>query len=170
LRSFTYDPARAKELLAEAGITENISANILISNSIPALQEVAVQIQSFASDAGFDFTVDPQPATAVEDQRSNATYDIQLVTDRAISQSPPYELLLALTAGSPLNATYFDNEEYYAAVDAGVEAGAGDALSPEAGAAWTAAQQIWQEEQPTIPIAFIQPNVAFAAGIDGYYY
>ncbi|MEX5637618.1 ABC transporter substrate-binding protein [Parafrankia sp. FMc2] len=167
LRSFTYDPARAKSLLAQAGV-DNVSAKILISNSIPALEEAAVQIQSFARDAGFTFAVDKQPATAVEDQRSNATYDIQLVTDKAISQSPPYELLLAFTEDSPLNATYFTNDSYYAAVDRGVAAG--DALSPEAGAAWNAAQKIWQDEQPTVPIAFIQPNVVFSAGVDGYYY
>ncbi|WP_083749915.1 ABC transporter substrate-binding protein [Frankia sp. CcI49] len=167
LRTGSYDPDKAKSLLAQAGVS-SVSAKILVENSIPALEEAAVQIQSYAKDAGFNFTIDKQPATAVQDQRSNGTYDIQLVTDKAISQSPPYELLLAFTKGSPLNATGFANDAYYAAVDKGVAAG--DPLSEAAGTAWNEAVKIWQDEQPTVPVAFIQPNVVFGAGIDGYYY
>ncbi|CAJ64806.1 MULTISPECIES: ABC transporter substrate-binding protein [Frankia] len=167
LRQGAYDPAKAKALLAQAGV-KSVNAKILVENSIPALEQAAVQIQSAAADAGFTFTVDKQTATAVSDQKENKSFDIQLTLNKAISQSPPYELLLSLTKGSPLNTSNWSDDAYYAAVEKGNQAG--DPLLPEAGKYWNQAQQIWQNGQPEIPIAFDQPNVVFRSNVDGYVY
>ncbi|CAO5246556.1 ABC transporter substrate-binding protein [Frankia sp. AgKG'84/4] len=167
LRQGTYDPAKAKALLAQAGV-KSVNAKILVENSIPALEQAAVQLQSAAADAGFTFTVDKQTATAVNDQKDKMSFDIQLTLNKAISQTPPYELLLSLTKGSPLNTSGWSDDAYYAAVEKGNQAG--DPLSAAAGKEWNAAQKIWQDGAPEIPISFDQPNVVFRANIDGYVY
>ncbi|GAA1954253.1 ABC transporter substrate-binding protein [Microbacterium aquimaris] len=162
----SYQPERALEVLEDAGYTAPVPVSILVSEGVPDAQEVAVQIQTYAGDAGFDVTIDAVPVATANEQYYGRNFDAYIQRDQAISQSPPYELLLSYTAGSPLNNSGWESQEYYDAVAVGVEAG--DALSDAAGVEWNAAQQIWQAASPKIPIAFIEPSPAFSFAIEGY--
>lgn len=161
----TYDPERARQLLSDAGY-DTVSFDLLVNNAVPDLQEVAVQIASYAADAGFDVSVVGQSSAAVGEATGTGNFDAYLQRDQAISQSPPYELMLEFTADSPLNATGWTDQDFYAAVDAGIASE--DALSDAAGAQWLAAQLIEQEQVPMIEVAFVQPLVAFADDVNGF--
>ncbi|GAA2234712.1 ABC transporter substrate-binding protein [Herbiconiux moechotypicola] len=162
----SYQPEKAKEVLEAAGYTEPVPITILTSNGVPDAQEVAVQIQTYAADAGFDVSIDAVPVATANEKYYSKNFDAYIQRDQAISQSPPYELLLSYTKDSPLNNSGWTSDEYYAAVAEGVEAG--DALSEAAGVAWNKAQQIWQAASPAVPIAFIEPSPAFSNTITGY--
>jgi peptide/nickel transport system substrate-binding protein len=161
-----YQPEKAKEILEAAGYTDPVPVTILTSNGVPDAQEVAVQIQTYAGDAGFDVQIDASPVATANEKYYGKNFDAYIQRDQAISQSPPYELLLSYTKDSPLNNSGWSSDEYYAAVAAGVEAG--DALSDAAGIQWAKAQQIWQAASPAVPIAFIEPSPAFSKAITGY--
>lgn len=162
----SYNPERALEVLETAGYTEPVPVTILVSEGVPDAREVAVQIQSYAADAGFQVTIDASPVATANEKYYGRNFDAYIQRDQAISQSPPYELLLSYTEDSPLNNSGWVSEEYYDAVAEGVAAG--DALSEEAAYWWNQAQRIWQAASPAVPIAFIEPSPAFSHAIDGY--
>jgi peptide/nickel transport system substrate-binding protein len=168
LSAGTYDPAKSKSILAAAGITTPVSFTLLVNTAIPDLGQVAVQMQSAGSAAGFDIKLQNEPSAAFSDATGNHKYEAALVHDGSISQAPPYELMLAYTKDSPLNTTGWTDQAYYDLVNKGIDAG--DALSAAAGKFWNQAQLEWQTQTPSIPMGFIQPLLAVRSDVKGYYY
>ncbi len=166
LAPFVYDPERSLQILTEAGITTPVPFTLTVNNSTPDLQEAATQIQTAAIAAGFDITIDALPSAAYNEGLAAKTFQASMGRDYSVVMSPPYSLLLFYTAGSPINWPNWENQAFYDAVDAGIEAG--DPLSPEAGAQWNAAQRIIQDEVPTIWMNSVQPLNAFSASVGGY--
>ncbi|MFZ2176339.1 MAG: ABC transporter substrate-binding protein [Rhodococcus sp. (in: high G+C Gram-positive bacteria)] len=166
LAPFTYDPAKSKEILAAAGITSPVAFTLTVNSSTPDLQEAATQIQTAAAAAGFTITIDPVPSATYNEGLAAKTFQASMGRDYSVVKSPPYELLLFYTAGSPLNWPNWENAAFYAAVNAGIAAG--DPLSPEAGVHWNAAQRLIQEEVPTVWMNSVQPLNAFRSDVDGY--
>jgi peptide/nickel transport system substrate-binding protein len=166
LRTPAYDPAKAKALLAAAGITTPVKVSLTVSNAVPDLQDASIAIRSAAAAAGFDITINLLPPAALQQALSTGNFQLSILRDNAITLSPPYELLLYLARGSVLNRAKFDNDAFYAAVERGVEAG--DPLSAAAAPAWNEAQQIWQEQAPYTILAWVEPLSAMRADIDGF--
>ncbi|MBM9469461.1 ABC transporter substrate-binding protein [Nakamurella leprariae] len=164
----TYDPAKAKELLAEAGVSTPVEFTLSMSNAVPDLQEAAIQMQSAAEEAGFKINLEVLPPPAMQAKQSAGEYQSYLMRDMSVSyESPPYSLLLAFPENNPgRNTTAFNDPDFYAAVKAGVAAG--DSLSPEAGKFWNQAQLVWQENRPQIQIAKAQPLMVTRSNIDGF--
>lgn len=162
-----YDPEKSKNLLAEAGLSEPVSYTITLSSAVPDLEQAAIQIQSAAGDAGFSVDIEVlPPATALE--RTNAKqFQVSMVRDMSVSyESPPYSLLLAFPEDNDRNTTDFEDPDYYAAVDAGVEAG--EALSKAAAKEWNQAELVWQDYRPQVQIAKAQPLMVFGDGVSGF--
>jgi peptide/nickel transport system substrate-binding protein len=160
-----YDPTKAKALLQQAGHS-SIDMKILIASSVPDLEEASVQIRSFAAAAGFNVTIDSEPAASVSAKQSSGNFDAYMVRDMAISLSPPYELLLAYTKGSPLNSGKWEDSAYYAAVNAGINAG--NPLSAKAGAYWAQAMGVALDQVPQVSVCRVQPLQVFASNVSGY--
>jgi peptide/nickel transport system substrate-binding protein len=163
-----YDPEGSKALLAQAGYTDLVPLELIVSNAVPDLEEAAVQMQTFGRAAGFDISIDVVPGTVQTERVSKGNYQVQLQRDMAVSfESPPYALLLAFPEDNPgRNTTHWEDERYYAAVDAGSKAG--DALSDAAGQFWHAAELVWQEDRPQIQVAKVQPLHVFHRGVKGF--
>jgi peptide/nickel transport system substrate-binding protein len=166
LTPFTYDPAESRRILEQAGHTEPVAFTLTVNNSVPDLQETAVQIQTAAREAGFAITIDPQPSASFNEGLAAKTFQASMGRDYAVVQSPPYELALFYTAGSPINWPNWEDQPFYSALAAGNDAG--DPLSATAGREWNAAQQRIQSEVPTIWMAYVQPLNAFRADVGGY--
>jgi peptide/nickel transport system substrate-binding protein len=161
-----YDPTKAKALLKDAGHSGNVAFQLLISDAVPDLEEAAIQIRTSAAAAGFDVTILKQPAATAGANQSAGKFQAVMIRDMAISLSPPYELLLEYTKGSPLNSGHWEYDPYYAAVAAGVAAG--DALSAAAGKEWSAAMAIALDQVPQISIARVQPLMVFRDNVHGF--
>ncbi|WP_099022153.1 ABC transporter substrate-binding protein [Mycolicibacterium palauense] len=164
----TYDPQKAKALLAEAGHPDGVEFTLTVSSAVPDMVETAVQIQSFAKDAGFTVNIDEQPASAFGSGSIEGIYQSFLARDYSAVMSPPYELSVWTGKGSNINYSRWEDESFYAAVAAGIAVG--DPLTPEAGARWNAAERIMQKASPMIFIARVRPSVAFSKNTDGYAY
>lgn len=161
-----YDPAQARSILEAAGYDEPVQFTLTVNNTYPDLQEAAVQIQSAAADAGFDVVIDPVNNASFQEGLSGKSFQASLGRDYSIVQSPPYVLALFYAAGSAINWPNWEDPAFYAALEAGNNAG--DPLGAEAGTAWNAAQQLIQDQTPTIWALNVQPLNAFAQNVDGY--
>ena len=161
-----YDPEKAKAILEAAGYTEPVKISIGVSSAVPDLGELALQIQTFAAPAGIEVEVNSLPPAALQKSISDGTFQAYIVRDMAFTQSPPYELLVNLNKGSRINRAKWENDDYYAAVNAGIEAG--DPLSPEAAVHWSEAQRLWREFAPHITIASVKPLMAARSNVFGF--
>jgi peptide/nickel transport system substrate-binding protein len=161
-----YDPEKAKQMLTAAGYTKPIPFGMLISSAVPDLQEVNIQIQTYAAKAGFDMKIDLVPPTALFQLLSAGNFQATMYRDMAITLSPSYELLLTTARGSILNRSKWENDAFYAAVDAGLDAG--DPMSPEAGRHWADAQRIWQHDTPFIALMTVRPLIGFNRRVGGF--
>ena len=166
LAPWEFQPAKAKALLSEAGYTSPMTFTLTVNNSYPDLQETAVQIQSAAKDAGFEVTIDSMNNAEFQQGLAEQKFQASLGRDYAVVQSPPYALQLFYAAGSPLNWSNWENQDFYAALDAGNALP--DPLSAEAGMAWNKAQKVIQDQVPTIWFTQVQPMIAFGANVSGY--
>ena len=165
LPQWTYDPERARQLLAEAGRPDGVSFTLTVNNALPGLEDVAVAIQSSAAAAGFTIAIESLPPTQFSEKTQTWSAQAALGSGSAITLSPPYELLLGTTKGSSTNLANYSDDAFYAAVEAG--ANAGDALSPEAGRLWNEAERIWLESASTIYILRTNPTTAASTEFTG---
>lgn len=142
--------------------------SLQVSNAVPDLEESAIQIQTFGRAAGFDISIDVFPASVANQRQNEGNFQVFMIRDMAVSfESPPYALLLAFPKDNPGgNSTRWEDDRFYAAVDAGGKAG--DALSDAAGEFWHAAELVWQEGRPQISIAKVQPLMVFHRGVTGF--
>lgn len=161
-----YDAAQAKQILEDAGYTDQVAVTLTVNNTYPDLQAAAVQIQSAAADAGFDVTIDPVSNAAFQEGLSSKSFQVSMGRDYSIVQSPPYVMTLFYAAGSPINWPNWEVPEFYDAVAAGNDAA--DPLSDEAGVLWNKAERLIEDQVPTIWALKVQPLNAFAQGVDGY--
>lgn len=160
------DPELAKQILADAGYTEPVAFTLTVNNAVPDLQETAVQIQTAATAAGFDVTIDAVNSASFQEGLAAKSFQASMGRDYAVVQSPPYVISLFYTPGSPLNWPNFEDPALTAAIDEGNAAG--DPLSDAAGEKWNAAQKVLQSQQPTIYVGYVQPLNAFANDVEGY--
>lgn len=163
---YTYDPEKAKALLASVGLDGGVSFTLAVSAAEPDMMESAIQIQTAAKAAGFNITLDEMPASEFSDQRSNHTSQAFILRDYAITLTPPYELLVYTAQDSSNNFADWEYPPFYEALAAGNALP--DALSPEAGKAWNAAEKIYLDQSPIVFIGQVQPNALVSSKVGGY--
>jgi peptide/nickel transport system substrate-binding protein len=164
-----YDPEGALALLEQAGVSTPVTFSIMCSSAVPDLQEVAVQMQSFGTDAGFDIKVDVVPATTDADRKNSRDYEACLMRDMVVSwESQTYTLRLLRGTGpnDPGNWTGWAPPEFMAEIDAGVDAG--DAFSDEAGEHWHNAHMMLMEGCTLIQVCNVTPLMAHRDNVNPY--
>ena len=80
--------------------------------------------------------------------------------------TPPYELLVYTGPGSTNNFADWQYPPFYDALAAGNKLP--NALSPEAGKMWNAAEAIYLNQSPIVFIAQVQPSVLVSKSVAGY--
>ncbi|NQX13362.1 ABC transporter substrate-binding protein [Microbacteriaceae bacterium VKM Ac-2855] len=166
LESWDYDPEKAKEMLADAGYPDGVEFTLTVSNSVPDLQETAVQIQSFAADAGFTVNINEVAPTEVVAGRRDGTFESYLLRQQMISLAPNYVVDLWFKDAPTSNVSQWFSPEYRAIVAKGSVIA--DQLGPEAQGVWNEAQRMLIDQSPIIPIATVDPLSGFGAAVDGY--
>jgi peptide/nickel transport system substrate-binding protein len=166
LAPLTYDPAKAKSLLAEAGVSLPVKFSLAVNGTIPDAKAAAVLIQSYAKDAGFDITIDERSSADYQEARNKGVFQAFMDRNGANVQSPAYQLSLWTGKGSPFNLAAWESQKFYDAMDKALAVS--DPFSKEAMVAWNAVEQILRKEMPIVDIAHIAPTAAFAKTVNGF--
>lgn len=166
LTDFTFDPVKAKELLAKAGASHGVSFTMMVSDAEPDMQEAAIQIQTFAKQAGFNITINKIPAAEMATGRDAHTFQSFITRDSAFVLTPSYELAVYTSPTGGNNIADWVNPQFQAALAAGNAAN--DPFSASAGKLWNAAERILVNQAPIVFAAQIQPGVAMRGDVQGY--
>jgi peptide/nickel transport system substrate-binding protein len=167
-----FDPAKAKQLLAAAGYPHGLSFTLSVSSSVPDVSEAAIQVQSYAQQAGFNITINQQPPAVISEGITGRKFDAFMWRDMMISSSPSYDLtdrfkLAANGTGPSLdNNSGWVNQQFWSFINQGLDLS--DPTSPAASQLWDKAALVQAQDVGMIYVGRIQPLNAFRAGIGGY--
>ena len=156
------DPARAKQLLAEAGYPSGIDLTLVSSDSPGIRAQLAIATREMAKAAGFRITVQTIPHATYLDQvwMKGAFYvgfyNMQAVPDAIFS------LLYISTA--PWNETRWNNARF----DALIAEGRGSADEAKRRAAYAEAQKLMHDEVPSVIPTFFDVLGARRSYVQGY--
>lgn len=117
---YAYDPARARQLLADAGFPNGIDIQ-LWSSVTPPFPRVAQTIQSYLNAAGIRTTLVQREAAAVREAARNGQTDLILkdwFADYPDAENFLYPLLHGANAGVGGNVSFFRSAAYDAIVNA----------------------------------------------------
>lgn len=163
---YIYDPAKAKALLAEAGLAEGVGLTLSINSANADAQQAGLMIQSAAADAGFNVELQQLPDGAFTQQKAAHDFQAYLTIDYAVTMLPSYALRAFTQAGNSNNLADWTDASFEELLAKGFAAG--DPLGAEAGKYWNEAEKLMLDQSPIIKIVNMQPTVALAANVDGY--
>ena len=169
LPKYTYDPAKAKALLAQAGITTPVSFTLTVSNASPSVQDSAVVLASAAKDAGFDVKINQVPAAQLFSDGLAGRLQANMGTGSAVTMSPPYELQLVTQPGGGSNLSFWSGPDYDAFARVMKQGLAStDAIGPEAGPLWSKAEGMLVDSAANIFVARVMSPHSMRADVHGY--
>jgi peptide/nickel transport system substrate-binding protein len=165
LPEFSFDPEQAKQLLADAGVTD-LSFELSVNNSLPAVQDTAIQMQSAMKEAGITVTIREMPAAQLTQDGLDGKLQGSLGVGFSVTMTPPYTLSLMTQPGGGSNTALWNDPEFLGELQSGLEAG--EVFSDEAGPFWEAAELRMVTQAPYVFIARAQSAVAMTSELTGF--
>ena len=159
LWQYTYDPDRAKELLAEAGLADGFDATLQysLSNPGPENAQVAVQIQSALREVGINVELEQATSDAVLfSELLEKKVPFGLGGTAPFVPDAAYQLVNTGTATGPSAFSAYAGEEF----EQLAIAASGNADDASRGDQIGQAQEIWAQDMPMIPV--LEPNIGLA--------
>jgi peptide/nickel transport system substrate-binding protein len=166
---YTTDPAKAKALLAQAGVTTPVSFTLTVSNASPSVQDTAVVMAAALKDAGFDMKINQVPAAQSFSDALAGRLQATMGTGSAVTMSPPYELNLVTQPGGGSNTSFWSGPDYDAFAQVMKQGLAStDAIGPESGPLWSKAEGMLVDSAANIFVARVMSPYSMRNDVHGY--
>ncbi|WP_151735575.1 ABC transporter substrate-binding protein ['Paenibacillus yunnanensis' Narsing Rao et al. 2020] len=163
--SFDNDPAKAKEMLAAAGVS-NLKLRFIVQSGNKAQEAISLYVQQKLKEIGVEVELQSMDSSAwVQKFIDLNASDYELALTGYIMGYDPDAYRILFTTGASSNYTRYSNSE----VDQLLNDGAGEADPAKRAEIYTKAQQIIAEDAPIYPIAYTKTVVAVSkqyGGID----
>ena len=124
---YDFDPAKAKQLLADAGFPDGFDAELTFDAAQAAMESIAILLQSDFKKAGINLTLKKLPTAAASDIVQSKKGSLALWTDMPIQPDINYALKLVWPTGALINYHNFSDPK----VDQTLKDGEG-VVDPEA--------------------------------------
>ncbi|PRI11245.1 ABC transporter substrate-binding protein [Leucobacter massiliensis] len=161
---WSYDPERAKELLAEAGYPDGFAATLLTTSQYTFLQDNALSVQEDLRAVGIDVTLDAPDWSTRVSQGNAGEYDIAVSGDAGLITDPSY-LLNWVVGNENFNVSWgYRNEELTGLIEEGLRS-TDDA---EKRAIYEEITGLWAEEVPIASINTRQQAYAYSDRVEGF--
>lgn len=161
---FSYDVAKAKSLLAEAGYPNGFEAKMLTTSQYTFLQDTALSAQADLAAIGIKVTLDaPDWSTRVA-KGNSGDYDLAVAGGAGVVADPTYIKGLVSGPNSFLRSFGYDNPALNAKLDEGLRATTDEAKK----AAYNAALKIMQADVPYAPINTREQAFAYNSKVSGF--
>lgn len=162
LISLAYDPARAVELLAEAGIDPDnrISLNYWFNEGNPLREQVGLFVQAALAPLGIDVSVSSLPWGTYLEHTGEGLHDMFMLGWVTITGDADYGLFPIFHSaqmGNAGNRFFFDNP----AVDAALEEGRMSSDPVVRAVAYRRATELINYYVPAVPLRFTQQLFAY---------
>lgn len=156
------DVAKAKKLLAEAGVEANFSIDVIAGKSLQA--EVATIIQNSLSEIGINVEISTLGSAAFFDRVGTFKSDAYLILDGPTLNDPGYFLGFEVRCGDPFNWTQYCNKKVDALLQEGLTQ-----FDPDTRArVYKEASEIVAEESPFVPIFAPDQVIITDPSLKGY--
>ena len=158
----SYDPAKAKALLAEAGYPDGLSIDLVASNRPAIRAQVAIAIKQMALPAGFDINVETMPHDTYLANFWRKGNFYMAYWGMQPTEDATFNLLLTS------NASYEDTGWANAEFDALVQAGRSTTVESERAEAYAKAQELMLAELPYLIPFYEDVLTASKESVKGY--
>lgn len=161
---WSYDPEKAKSLLAEAGYPDGFKATMLTTSQYEFLQDTALAAQADLKKIGIDVTLDA-PDWPTRISKGNAgDYDLAIAGSTGVVADPTY-LRAFVTGPTDYNrSANYNNKDLNAALDDGLRA----TDDSEKRAAYKSAFEIIQKDVPFTTITSRDQAFAYNSKVKGF--
>ncbi|MBW9093063.1 hypothetical protein JNB62_05155 [Microbacterium jejuense] len=107
---YSYDPEKAKELLAEAGYPDGFDATILTMSQYPYHQDTAIAVQDDLKKVGINLTLDSGDQPTWVQKATAGDYEVKTTGGAGLIPDPSY-LESWYFANATYTSTNYENEE-----------------------------------------------------------
>lgn len=161
---FKNDPAKAKALLAEAGLPDGFKTQLAYRTGDQIEEEIAVILKSAFAKAGVEVELLKMPASTLVERYTKGEVPMYFFRDMAIVPDAAYVANLWLNSASAINYSKFKSEE----VDQKINAGLTSTDEPQRVADMKRVQQLTMESAPWVFLMNPGYQLATRSNVKGY--
>lgn len=162
---WSYDPDKARALLAEAGVAKGMKISLLTSSTYSFFRDMALSMQADLKAVGIDAELNAPDWPTYTSAKNGGNYDLAVAGGAPSVTGPVYMQAYAVGAPASSFGSYgYDASEIVAHIQAG-EAIAGD---EEARAEYAKAVRIIGDQVPFLPLAQRSQAFAYTDRVKGF--
>lgn len=106
---YTYNVAKAKALLSQAGDSKGLNAELVIAQGDPDQQKIAILVQNALKQVGVDLTITPLDPATLNTRRENKSIQMQIGEGQYWVNDVQYMVGTSLMPGGYLNYSNYSN-------------------------------------------------------------
>ncbi len=166
LFAYPHDPAKARALLAEAGLDKGLEIDLTFSDLVWWEEQMAVQIADELKAVGVTTRLQRIPGSEMRARAAPAKQDMLFFTfeDGPIVLDPFYTMSLLATSTGVSNRARYSNPKF----DALIQAGRTTLDTTKRAELTKEAQRIWMEDAPWVLTAYQDTYESMAPAISGW--